>query len=187
MNCRILAFFGILALFGGAPLLSTSAAIAADASNTLATTAANTADGIAAAKAALAGKKNLAKGMTATASSEQDGNSASNGVDGDATTRWCASSEAAPQWYVVDLGSSQPISGVKIMWEQTDNAYQYKIETSDDNVTWHLVADRTKNTLANQTDYVLTPNASGRYVRVTATSASSTVWISFFELEVYAK
>ena len=36
------------------------------------------------------------------------------------------------------------------MWEQSGKAYQYKIETSNDNVNWTLQVDKTNNTSSDQ-------------------------------------
>jgi len=146
---------------------------------------ANTTEAIASAKTALLGKTDLAKGKTATASSEQAGNEITHGVDGDDTTRWCASDGSSPQWYSVDLGSVQSLSGFHVLWEKSDFAYQYKVEVSNDNQDWTVVADRSTNALANQDDYVLTPKAKGRYVKLTILNANDTTWASLFTFAIF--
>lgn len=68
--------------------------------------------------------------VKATASSEESGkqNFAWKAVDGDPATRWCASGSAFPQWLQLEFEKPQDLTGVEILWESQNNAYQYKIE-----------------------------------------------------------
>ncbi|MBX7212138.1 MAG: discoidin domain-containing protein [Verrucomicrobiaceae bacterium] len=88
--------------------------------------------------------------VTVTASSEESGkqNYAWKAVDGSADTRWCAGDASKPQWLQLEFEKAQEISGIKIVWE-SNRAYQYKVEASDDgqgNVSWATLVDQTKNT-----------------------------------------
>ncbi|MEV7342145.1 discoidin domain-containing protein [Streptomyces sp. NPDC093544] len=76
----------------------------------------------------------LALHRTATASTEDSGNTASNATDGDPGSRW-ASEYQDDQWIRVDLGSAVSFDRVVIVWEQ---AYPktYVIQVSDDGDTW---------------------------------------------------
>jgi Leucine-rich repeat (LRR) protein len=130
-----------------------------------------------------AAQTNVALNKAVTVSTVQSGNIASNAVDGNTTTRWCASSGSAPQWLMVDLGSSYSISRTETMWEKTA-VYKYRIETSPDNSTWTQRVDRTANTLSQQT-FVDNFTVTARYVRITATSLPSGVWASIFEFRVF--
>ncbi len=57
-------------------------------------------------------------------------------VDGNPDTRWCASGESSPQWWQVDLGKPEDLTGIRILWEQDGVLYRYKVEGSEDGTTW---------------------------------------------------
>ena len=84
--------------------------------------------------------ENLAYGKTVMVSStESDEHAGTNAVDADGNTRW-SSSYADEQNFIVDLGTEQKISSVKIAWEVA-YASQYQIQVSNDNATWTTVYD----------------------------------------------
>ncbi len=86
----------------------------------------------------------LARGKVATASSNQgEGHLPGMAVDGDGETRWCADHGTFPQWWQVDLGKPQDLTGCLIAWEQPSAVYQYKVEGSADGKSWRMLADRT--------------------------------------------
>jgi hypothetical protein len=129
---------------------------------------------------------NIALNKTATASTFQSGNGVQNGNDGNTGTRWCASSNAMPQWWKVDLGASYNLTGTKVLWEAAGRVYHYKIEVSTDNATWSLAADKTNNTSTSQSQADNFSASNARYVRITVSSVSTGDWASFFEFEVYS-
>ena len=65
------------------------------------------------------GVANLAFGQPTKASSEETGknNFAKNAVDGKLSTRWCASNGSGGHWWQVDLGKVQPVSAVRLHWD----------------------------------------------------------------------
>jgi beta-glucanase (GH16 family) len=128
------------------------------------------------------GTTNLALNKPATGSSVQVGNGVANGNDGSLTTRWAASGATFPQWWRVDLGSSQTFCQVVINWfTSATRTYKYKIETSNDDVTYTTIVDQTNRTgTGDTTDNV---SATARYVRVTITGTSAG-WASFYEFKV---
>jgi F5/8 type C domain/Exo-beta-D-glucosaminidase Ig-fold domain/Glycosyl hydrolases family 2 len=75
----------------------------------------------------------LALHRTATASGD-DGNPASNAVDGNPRTRW-SSAYADGQWIQVDLGDAVTFDQVTIDWEQA-YARDYVIQVSTDGQEW---------------------------------------------------
>ena len=130
--------------------------------------------------------EDLSKGKIAVASSTQstDHNPAA-AVDGNPETRWCAEGPSSPQWWQVDLGKPEDLTGVRILWEQDGVAYRYKVEGSEDGKDWTILSDQTQN---NERDQDRTHEflARGvRYVRVTATALKEGAWASFFEVQVY--
>lgn len=68
--------------------------------------------------------------VKASASSEEGGkqNLAWKAVDGDESTRWCASSAAFPQWLQLEFEKPQDLTGIEIIWESKNNSYQHQIE-----------------------------------------------------------
>ena len=90
--------------------------------------------------------EDLARGKTATASSTQGPEHApALAVDGNPATRWCANGPSIPVWWQVDLGKSEDLTGVRILWEQNGVEYQYKVEGSDDTKAWTMLSDQTKS------------------------------------------
>ena len=97
-----------------------------------------------AADPALSNKGNLAFRRPAKASSSQEGNSPEQANDGDADTRWCASTGSLPQWWQVDLGKPHDLAGGWICWEFDGRNYQYVVEGLADGSTWSVLCDRRK-------------------------------------------
>src|SRR5260221_7154078 len=115
---------------------------------------------------AACGTANIALNKTATASSIQGAGYAANlAVDGSTTTRW-GSAFSDPQWLQVDLGSTQSICQVALIWE-TAYGKSFTIQTSPDAATWTTIFTTTTGTGGTQTLTGLT--GSGRYVRMYGT------------------
>jgi hypothetical protein len=129
--------------------------------------------------------QNLASGKQAAASSVEpdapENVAASNLTDGSYTTRW-SSAFADPQWVSVDLGASYAINRVKINWEAA-YATAYQVQVSQDGNTWDTVRSVTGNTTVINDNTGL--SATGRYVRIYATSRATQYGYSIYELEVY--
>ncbi|MBL9118202.1 MAG: ThuA domain-containing protein [Verrucomicrobiaceae bacterium] len=89
-----------------------------------------------------------ATGIKATASSEETGKSnfAWKAVDGDEGTRWCAANPSKPQSITLELEKPQDLTGLEIVWESKNNAYQHTIDIDGKNV----VAATNENTHALQ-------------------------------------
>ncbi|KJK33651.1 Tat pathway signal protein [Lentzea aerocolonigenes] len=128
----------------------------------------------------------IAAGRTATASGEETGkgNTAAKAVDASTSTRWCANDGSTGHWLKVDLGSTRPITGVRLAWELDATNYRYLLEGSTDNATWTTLSDHTATTSTSQVQVaVLTAHA--RYVRVTVTGLPPGIWASVRNFEVY--
>src|SRR5262249_11451773 len=107
----------------------------------------------------------LSQGRPATASStENAGTPASAAVDGNTGTRW-SSQFSDPQWLQVDLGASDTVSSVTLIWE-TAYATAFQIQTSPDATNWTTVFSTTTGTGGTQN---LTVSGTGRYVRMFGT------------------
>jgi len=125
---------------------------------------------------------NLALGKPAVASTTYPGFPASNTTDGNLTTRW-SSAFSNNQWIYVDLGLFATIQRVILHWE-TAYGQSYKIQVSNDAVTWTDVYSTTTGNGAID-DIILTPSATGRYVRMLGIQRATTYGYSLFEFEVY--
>lgn len=112
----------------------------------------------------------LAHGKPSLASSVQTGNVASNGNDGNVSSRWCAKDGTYPQWWRVDLGAVVELSVFTIRFEHSDRKYSYLVETSQDDVdyTQQLSLSGTGSTLAGS----FPTGVSARYVRFTVTAGA---------------
>lgn len=131
---------------------------------------------------------NLSQGKPATSDSEQSHkyHYADDGNDGDRSTRWCATDWNANHYWEVDLGQSFELTFLHILWEQAA-PYRFKVESSADRTSWSLAADKTDaSSMVADEALPLLPGTNGRYVRITVTGGlSTTVWASFYEVEVY--
>jgi hypothetical protein len=85
----------------------------------------------------------LARGKTATASSQDTGKEARFATDGDQATRWAVAKSdrgRADSWLAVDLGAPVEFDRVVLRWEAAAGR-KYRIETSPDATTWTGVAE----------------------------------------------
>jgi putative heme-binding domain-containing protein len=129
--------------------------------------------------------EDLSKGKPATASSTQSpDHSPGAAVDGNPETRWCADGPSSPQWWQVDLGKPEDLTGIRILWEQDGVEYKYKVEGSEDGKAWAMLSDQTKSDDRDQDRKHEFLARGVRYVRVTATGLKDGAWASIFEVQV---
>ncbi|MGG6312713.1 discoidin domain-containing protein [Paenibacillus macerans] len=105
-------------------------------------------------------------------------------VDGNNMTRWAGHEGTDPEWIYVDLGSVQPITGVKLRWEDA-YATRYKIEISTDSGSpehWTEVYS-TANGNGGFDEIPLTPQPA-RYVRMLGLERGTPYGYSLYEFEV---
>ncbi|MDU2169465.1 discoidin domain-containing protein, partial [Clostridium celatum] len=141
---------------------------------------------------------NIALNKTATASSQEGGTSfsAAKAFDGtiDRTStkqsRWASAVSSEDQWLKVDLGEVTEFDNIVIEWERR-NAPKYRIQVSDDDVTWNDVYTATAAP-ANFKDIIsLNEKVRGRYVRLYIdehlANSEGVNWntVSVYELELY--
>ncbi|MGH8047962.1 MAG: discoidin domain-containing protein, partial [Chthoniobacterales bacterium] len=127
---------------------------------------------------------NLSVGKTdVTASGNEAGNLIPNGNDASLATRWAAANGNYPQWWRVNLGAKKALSRVDIKWYGgTGRSYKYKIETSNDDVNYTMVVDKTANTTTDFTTDNTTVQA--QYVRITVTGTTQG-FASFYDCSVF--
>ena len=134
---------------------------------------------------------NLALGKPKTASTSRASSTITNrhaasGNDGNTATYWEANATGNNQWYAVDLGAVYELTGSEVMWQYA-RAYQYKVEVSDDNTNWTLVADKTANTSTAQSQSdSFEAGTVGRFVRITVTTLPpNTTRAGLYEFRVF--
>ena len=113
----------------------------------------------------------------AIASSEEAHNPAPLAVDGNESSRWCASGRHAAS-LTVDLGRACAIGDVQIVWERNAK-YPYAIAVSDDGKTWETVVDRKENARPAKKSRE-TLGRTFRYAKIDV-SPAGTAWPSICE------
>ena len=114
-------------------------------------------------------------------SASTTGSPASHAFDGDTDTRWCATSDAMPQWLMIDLKDVYDLEAVYIFFEQKSD-WNYKIETSVDGDAWSVYSDPDAQPLV---DVTVNQQAQARYIRLTVEATTGGAWASIWEMEIY--
>lgn len=109
-------------------------------------------------------RKNLSLNCPTFASSTSYGQP-SDAIDGRKETRWAAM-KAENEWIYVDLGSVQPVGGVRLDWEASFGK-GYKIQVSDDAENWKEVYKTNEG--RGGLDEITFPEVNARYVRMFGT------------------
>jgi F5/8 type C domain len=141
---------------------------------------------------ALAQSGNLALGRSVTRSSDVSSGRAPNAVDGNVSTFWqplmSDRSDDSMVWLGVDLGGVTPFNEVVLNFRtNVANVNGFRLLTSNDNVTWHLVFSkfRPDGTLAN-IDRSSFPDVAAHFVRVEIVLNNPTANFQLNELELYS-
>jgi hypothetical protein len=97
-------------------------------------------------------------------SSAESGFEGLRSLDGDTATAWRARRVDPDPWIRVDYGQPREFGGLTIDWRTERHAREYRLEISDDDSEWRLLAEvRDGN---GGRDYFQLPESEGRYVRV---------------------
>ena len=128
---------------------------------------------------------NMARGKKASASASQDGHPPEHALDSNPDTRWCSPDNNAGQWWQVDLGQPEELTGCRIVWEQDGVNYRYKIEGSADGQKWQMLSDQTKTDDREQDQRLKFAAKQIQHVRLTTTQLTPGCGGSFFEFEVH--
>lgn len=123
---------------------------------------------------------NLSNGKLGVASSTQGGLSADQAFDNNNATRWGSAYQDSATVYV-DLRGTATISRVYLIWEVAYGK-DFKIEVSNDALTWQGVAKVSNNAL-RYTELSL--NATARYVRMHGLTRGTGFGYSLYEFQVY--
>jgi chitosanase len=125
----------------------------------------------------------LSKHRPAVASSVEGANfTAGRALDGRRDTRWASAEGPGTQWLRIDLGATQRIDRVRLVWERA-YARAYRIQVSGDGANW---ADLYTTDSGNGgTDDLKRLSGSGRYLRVLATVRGTSYGYSLWEMKAY--
>jgi len=117
--------------------------------------------------------------------SGDDGNVASNAVDGSLGTRWSASGDG--QWIRLDLGTATNVGVVKIAWHKGDQRRAiFDLQTSGDGSSWATVFSGESSGTTTNFESFPTTNATGRYLRILGHGNSADMWNSVLEAQAYS-
>ena len=110
-------------------------------------------------------------------SSTLEGYPAANAVNEDIRTWWSAKTADKGEFMTVDLGQNSKIYAIQINFADQDamisgkvdsTFYQYRIEDSQDGITWNMTVDKSENKAEAPNDYIqLDKPVNARYVRIT--------------------
>lgn len=129
---------------------------------------------------------NVASLKDTSASSEENASRASsNIVDGDPTSLWIANSGAAGNWVKVDLGSRYSLNAVRLTFENANRVWNYKIQTSLNDVDWITVVDKSSSNFTMQTQAFPISTINARYIRILFEAAPGSAWTALAELEAF--
>ncbi|KAA1246306.1 discoidin domain-containing protein [Aquimarina sp. RZ0] len=134
--------------------------------------------------------KNLALKKPTKSENSQNGNPASNAVDGNTNTRW--SSNGFSKWLEVDLQSLKNISRTELVCYQ-NRAYQFTIQVKEKvSDAYRTVVDRSNNKTKGTVDKPIKDSfnpINARYIRINVTGADSYTgsWVSLLEFRVFGK
>jgi CxxC motif-containing protein (DUF1111 family) len=102
-------------------------------------------------------------------------------IDHDQTTRW-SSGFSDDQWLVIDYGSTQTITRVRIDWENA-HATQYELQVSDDNTNWTTL--KAVDNSQGGTEDLTGLSGQGRYLRMKGIKRSTNYGYSIFEIQAF--
>lgn len=132
-------------------------------------------------------KQNISQNKSVS-TSEDSQYPAGNGNDGSYDTMWVNNGGGADKWWQVDLGSAYTLSDFELTFEKEENnPWKYKIEGSNDGISFDMLADKTQNEDGAMTQAgSITSDVAYRYVRVTITGLpADTYWCGFREFKVF--
>ncbi|NLR94326.1 polysaccharide lyase family 7 protein [Flammeovirga agarivorans] len=120
--------------------------------------------------------------VSGVASSSDDGNVASNTIDGNIGTRWSANGNG--QWVRYDFGSVKNVSSVKIAWFKGDQrSSTFEILAGDATNDLSVVYSGVASGSTVELEDVNVSTFSGRYVQIVGYGNTSNSWNSITEVE----
>lgn len=105
-------------------------------------------------------------------------------ADGDPNTRW-RGNNADSAWAQIDLGSSKPVSTVRLSWEAAF-AKTYKIQLSDDGRAWRDAYTTPAGGSDGGIDVITLDGQTARYVRMQTLTRALNYGPSLWEFEIFS-
>ncbi|MFF7291097.1 discoidin domain-containing protein [Microbacterium sp. NPDC008134] len=105
-------------------------------------------------------------------------------ADGDPNTRW-RGNNADSAWAQIDLGSSKPVSTVRLSWEAAF-AKTYKIQLSDDGRAWRDAYATPAGGSDGGIDVITLDGQTARYVRMQTLTRALNYGPSLWEFEIFS-
>ena len=116
-------------------------------------------------------------------SSADDGNTATNTIDNNLSTRWSANGSG--QWIQYDLGGPYTVSQLLIAFYRGDErSADFEVLISNDADDWNSVLRKTSSGTSLQQESFIIPNTPGRYIRIVGYGNSSNTWNSITEIDI---
>ncbi|MBX9575280.1 MAG: discoidin domain-containing protein [Caulobacteraceae bacterium] len=116
----------------------------------------------------------------ASTTSEEARFPASQAVDGDLSTVW-RSEYGVFQNLTLDLGYEREFGGVTLRWTDDGWAGRYRLEVSNDGADWDTIASVDHGNAG--VDWLRTPEASGRYLRLSLLDGAESYGLREIEIE----
>ncbi len=132
-------------------------------------------------------ESNIAEKYWVTASASSNSETAGNALDKDASNVWMADATDSDKWFQIDLGGTyNAVRKTEVVFADSANVYQYKLEGSVDGSAWTLLADRRDNTKKAGGFTDLFKFEGLRYLKLTFTS-SANIGIKTFRVINYLR
>jgi hypothetical protein len=130
------------------------------------------------------GNNTPAPGCVPASASADDGNVATNVLDGNLTTRWSANGDG--QWIQFCLDNISPVSGVRIAFYSGDTrSSTFDVLTGNDGVNWTTaIANRTSSGTSLNLETFTFTQRNAKYVRIVGHGNSVNLWNSYTEVEI---
>lgn len=136
----------------------------------------------------------LSRKKPVTASSVLEGHEAEKAVDEDVRTWWSAKTPNLGEWLKVDLGAPKAVQAIQVNFAdegsttlgRSTEGYRYVLESSEDNVRWTPLIDKSKRGEDAPHDYIVLPRAHrARFIRIRNVYSPNGANFSISDLRVF--
>ena len=121
--------------------------------------------------------------LTASSTQVSDKHYPWKAIDGDEKTRWTANGASQPAWLQLEFERLATVTAAEILWEQRNEWYHYKIETSLDGKEWAMAYDGSKNERKSDTKDRFQANKI-KFLRVTTLGQQTGKWPALWEIRL---
>lgn len=129
------------------------------------------------------GKNAVMVKLTASSTQVSDKHYPWKAIDGDEKTRWTANGAGQPAWLQLEFERLATVTSAEILWEQRNEWYHYKIETSLDGEKWAMAYDGSKNERKSDTKDNFQAKKI-KFLRVTTLGQQTGKWPALWEIRL---